>query len=178
MSIIGRPRHFHTKFKFQVEIDGLGSAAFQSCSELQVDVAKIEYYEGGVIRPYKEPGRMNVPDLTLERGVTENSDLYNWMLDTVNAATNSGLRADDFKRGAYLVQLDRDNEVLRRYQLYNLWPMSFTAGAWDNNSDELTMEKVVLAYDYFVMRENNLGGATTMSGFMNVANDILRKARG
>lgn len=175
MSIIGRPRHFHTKFKFQVEIDGFGSAAFQSCSELKVDVAKIEYYEGGVIRPYKEPGRMNVGDITLERGVTEDPDMYNWLLDTVNAATNSGLRSSDFKRGGYIVQMDRDNEILRRWQLYGMWPMSFTAGAWDNNSDELAMEQTVLAFDYFVMRENNLGGASTQSGFLQTAKKIINQ---
>jgi hypothetical protein len=48
--IVGEPKHFHTKFKFQLDIEGIGSMQFQNCSELKVEIAKIEYYEGGVIR--------------------------------------------------------------------------------------------------------------------------------
>jgi hypothetical protein len=49
MTIIGKPRSFHKKFEFAVIVDGLASAAFQKCSELSVEVAKVEYYKGGVL---------------------------------------------------------------------------------------------------------------------------------
>lgn len=160
MPIVGEPKHFHTKFKFQLDIDGVGSMQFQDCSELSVEVAKIEYYEGGVIRPYKEPGRMNVSDLTLNRAATEDLDLWYWLEDTVNASTNSGLRSTLFKRGGYIIQYDRDNTILRRWQLYGLWPTKMTVGAWDNNSDEMTIEQIVLAVDYFELRNNVLQSAT------------------
>ncbi|MGE5785101.1 MAG: phage tail protein [Myxococcales bacterium] len=53
MTIIGKPRSFHKRFKFVIEVDSLKSAAFQKCSELSVEVAKIEHYEGGVIIPMR-----------------------------------------------------------------------------------------------------------------------------
>lgn len=154
MSVIGQPRHFHTKFRFLVEIDGLGSAAFQSCSELKAEIAKIEYYEGGTIIPFKEPARMSVADLTIERAATKDTDLYNWFQVTSNAALNGGLKSPFFKRTGSVVQFDRDSRTLRRWKLVGLWPTSFTAGAWDNNSDEFTMEQVVLSYDFFQLTKN------------------------
>lgn len=167
MAITGEPKHFHTKFKFQLEI-GMDSMQFQNCSELKADIAKIEYYEGGVIVPYKEPGRMNVADLTIERACTSDSDMYRWLVDVANAASNSGLRSRKFKRDGYVIQYDRDNMVLRRWQIYGMWPTSVTVGSWDNNSDEMTMEQCVLAYDYFVLRENNKVGNAVRDNLQNL----------
>lgn len=171
---IGESRHFHTKFKFQLEIDGIGNCQFNKCSELKVDIAKIEYSEGGQLVPYKEPGRMSFSDVTIERAVTSDADLYSWLVDTANAAQNMGMISAEFKRGGFLVQYDRDNERLRTWQLYGAWPMSFTAGSWDNGADELTIESMTLAIDYFVMRENHLVSGKTK----NVINAAVRSVLG
>ena len=57
MAVIGNPRSFHKKFKFIVEIDDIGHAGFQKCSELSVEVANVQYFEGGSLIPNKSPGR-------------------------------------------------------------------------------------------------------------------------
>ena len=49
MAVYARPRIFNPKFKFQVSIDKIGSAAFQSCSELSAEFAEISYFEGGAV---------------------------------------------------------------------------------------------------------------------------------
>lgn len=154
MTVIGKPRHFHSKFRFLVEVDGLGSAGFQSCSELSAETAETEYYEGGVIIPFKEPGRMKFSDLTIERAATQDADLYNWFMATTNAALNGGLASPLFKRNGSIVQLDRDNRTLRRWQFKQAYPKKFVAGAWDNASDDFTMEQVVLSYTYFTLTRN------------------------
>ena len=68
MAVIGNPRSFHKKFKFIVEIDDIGHAGFQKCSELSVEVANVQYFEGGSLIPNKSPGRLTFADVTLERG--------------------------------------------------------------------------------------------------------------
>lgn len=150
----GSSRHFHHKYKFVLQVGGVGSIGFKSCSELKMSIAKIEYYEGGVITAFKEPGRITVEDITLERAAAYDPEVYNWVVQTAESATNFGLRTPKYKRGGWILQLDRDNTTLREWQLYGLWPTSFTGGAWDNMSDDLTMEQVTLAVDYFVLRKN------------------------
>ena len=147
--IIGTPRDFHKKFKFVVDIDGLGSAAFRSSSELSFEIAKIEHHEGGVLTADPDPGRVSFSDVTLERGASADRDLYDWALEVANVAANAGLVSPQFKRMAEIVQLDRDGTELRRWRLHRAWPTKFVAGDWDNESDENVIESITLTYHFF-----------------------------
>lgn len=156
---LGLPRSFHDKFKFVVEIDGILSAGFNKCSELSVEAAKIEYSEGGALIPNKSPGRLTYSDVTLERGATEDVDLYAWFLTVANASSfgagavpagqGAGLPDPLYKRTLDIIQQDRDGSSLRRWRVYNAWPQKFTAGDWDNDADEKVIEMVTLTYDFF-----------------------------
>jgi hypothetical protein len=48
---------------------------FQKASELSVEVANVQYFEGGSLIPNKSPGRLTFSDVTLERGATQDRDL-------------------------------------------------------------------------------------------------------
>jgi phage tail-like protein len=149
MPVIGNPRSFHKKFKFVVEIDGVGYAGFQKCSELSVEVAKVEYFEGGSLIPNKSPGRLTFADVTLERGATQDRDLFDWLQDVAITSSGLGLVDPYYKRNLDVVQQDRDGTTLRRWSLSWAWPTKFVAGEWDNESDENVIEQVTLAYDFF-----------------------------
>jgi phage tail-like protein len=149
MTIIGNPRSFHKKFKFIVEVDGLASAGFQKCSELSVEVAKVEYFEGGALIPNKSPGRLTFTDVTLERGATEDHDLFDWFQEVAETSSGLGLNDPKYKRNLDIVQQDRDGTTLRRWSLTGAWPVKFVAGEWDNESDENVIESVTLTYDFF-----------------------------
>ena len=149
MTVIGRPRSFAKKQLFVVEVDGLGSASFAKASELSLEVAKSEHWEGGRRIPYKSPARVTFADLTLERGATLDRDLYDWMLQVVNAAAGVGFVDDLYKRNVDLVQQDLDGRTLRRWSIFRAWPVKFVAGEWDNDSDDVVIESVTLTYDFF-----------------------------
>jgi phage tail-like protein len=149
MTIVGNPRSFHKRFKFVIEADGIASAAFQKCSEISVEVAKVEYHEGGSLTPNKSPGRLTFADVTLERGATMDEDLFKWFQDVAVTSSGLGLVDSDYKRNLDIVQQDRDGSTLRRWTLVGAWPVKFVAGEWDNESDENVIESVTLTYDYF-----------------------------
>lgn len=151
---VGKPRQFHEKFKFQIDIDNIGRASCQSISELKADISKIEYREGGMLIPYKEPGSLSYNDITITRAVTEDVSLYGWLGSVANAVKHTGLRTSQFKREATIVQFGRDGDTIRTWVLSGCWPVSVSVGAWDNNTYELNMESIVLAYDYFVIDKN------------------------
>jgi phage tail-like protein len=149
--LLGSPRKFYKRFAFIVEIDELSNAGFQKCSELSMEIANIEYYEGGALIPNKSPGRIKFSDVTLERGATRDRDLYDWMTQVADAAANAGLVEPRFKRNLDIVQQERDGSTLRRWSLVGAWPVKFIAGVWDNEADENVIESVTLTYDFFTL---------------------------
>jgi phage tail-like protein len=148
-TVIGKTRSFHKKYKFIVEIDSFGSSAWQKCSELSAEVAKIEQWEGGSLIPNKSPGRVTFSDVTLERGATDDQNAYDWFKQVADAVANSGGVDDTYKRNGDVVQQNRDGKTLRRWRLTNAWPTKFVAGEWDNTADENVMEMLTLTYDTF-----------------------------
>lgn len=147
--MFGTPRSFHKKFKFLLDIDDVGYAGFQKCSELSAEIAKIEYHEGGNVLAHKSPGRVTVPDITIERAATADNDLWNWFSSCISLTSQLGLKEPDLYRNGDISQLDRDGTELRRWGLTGLWPTKFVAGDWDNEADENVIEKVTLALDTF-----------------------------
>jgi len=152
MPILGSPKSFHHKFKWIAEFDLVGSAKFAKCSELSVEVAKILYWEGGSLIPNKSPGRLTFSDVTLERGATQDQDLFLWFRDVAIASTGTGLVDPHYKRSGDIIQQDRDDTELRRWNLIRAWPTKFVAGDWDNDADDVVMESVTLTYDFFELQ--------------------------
>ena len=145
----GEPLDFFVKEQFLIEIDGVRRDAWDSMSELSVETATVEVYEGGRGIPHKKPGRSTYADVTLTRGKDADRDLYDWASQVKNAVTRRGLTADDYKRQLDIVQLDLDGSEVARWTLVNAYPNKFVAGDWDSKVDEGVMESVTLSYDYF-----------------------------
>lgn len=149
MPIIGTPRKRHHRWKFVVEIAGIVSAGFQAAGPLEAESATVAISEGGSIIPHKSAGRATFAKVTLSRGATSDRDMYDWWLQTANAAANGGAVDEDLKRSFDIVQQDRDGTELRRWRIFNAFSTKFTAGDWDNESDEFVIEQVEIDYDYF-----------------------------
>ncbi len=146
---IGTPRRFFKKFKFVVEIDEVASAGFQKAGPLGVEIGEVVYREGGRLIATKDPGLVNFKDLTLERGVTNDFDLFTWLKQVVDATNNGGigLNVPEFKRNFDLVQQDRDGSTVARWRGFNAWPKDFDAGEWDNDAEENVIEVVTLSVE-------------------------------
>jgi phage tail-like protein len=148
MTNIGRPRRLDHKYSFIVEVDGFASAAFNKSSLIKWTAAKVELYEGGALYPEREAGRITVDDVTLERGTGRDRDMYDWANQVVDFVKQGGDVPQDYKRNIEVVQLARDRSEVERWTLYNAWPCEFEAGDWDNDADEVRIEKIVLCYDF------------------------------
>jgi phage tail-like protein len=163
----GNPRQFYKKYLFEVRWINPASgaeeaASFQKISELSAEVGKVEHWEGGRMRPYKEPGRVTYTDLTLERGVTSENSLYRWFQQVVTNAAQSGNPTPEFCADIQIYQLDRNGAKLRHWQVFGAWPTKFVAGEWDNTSEENVIESLTLCYDYFEMDEASAASDLTL----------------
>jgi phage tail-like protein len=94
--------------------------------------------------------------VTLERGATEDRDLFGWFQDVAITSSGLGLTDVNDKRNLDVVQQDRDGVTLRRWSLSRAWPIKFVAGEWDNESDENGIEQVTLTYDFFELVQSPL----------------------
>lgn len=149
MAIIGTPRKFFDRFSFIVDIDGVGSAAFTTATGLQAEAAVVEHSEGGVLTPFKSPGRVTFAPVVLTRGATSDIDLLNWFEEVLDAIANAGLAEPSFRRNADIVQTDRAGATLERWRLADAWPSIYTPGEWDNTADEKRIESVTLQHQGF-----------------------------
>jgi phage tail-like protein len=147
--MFGSSKPYYKKFKFVVEIDGIARAAFQKCSQLEAEIAIIEQWEGGALTADKSLGRVKFSNVTLERGATDDLDLFNWFKQAINFTANTGLKDGEVKRNFDVVQQDRDGAELRRWNVFGGLPAKFKAGEWDNTSDENVLESIELAIDGF-----------------------------
>lgn len=127
----------YKEFRFQVEIDGIASSRFLECSGLGSEVAVIEYREGGdptAVR--KLPGRASYSDITLKRGITESTDLYNWHRSLLQGVI-------DRRNGSVKLLNDEGAEVVR-WVFREAWPRKWEGPELNAMRNEVAIETFVL----------------------------------
>jgi phage tail-like protein len=146
MPVTSSPRIYRKKPFFTVEIPGIGSAQFQSCSPLKSKVAKIVHWEGGAMAPSQQPGRSTTDDVVLARGKTSDLDMYTWFKQTVDAAAM--VEEPNHEKQVHVVERSRTGKELQRWILAQAWVTEYEGGEW-GDADEVAIEKVTLAVRYF-----------------------------
>lgn len=152
MAIQGEYRELYGRFKFVVNVDGVESAGFQECSEIAINIEAMEYYEGGCLVPFKEPGLGSVDDVTLQRGMSSDEDLYDWVLDVLDVMakvpTGTSLPPPQYLRNLVIHQRRRDDVPATDFPLYWAFPTKWTGGPWNNAESGVTMEQLQIAYHH------------------------------
>lgn len=146
----GRVCNYHSAYNFRVEIPGFADAYFKTVSGLRQEVEVEEIREGGNLLPTKLPGVGNVPNVTFERGRTNDESIVDWFTEIADFANGVGADPcdDSFKRNIAVVQLNRRGEEIKRYTLINAFPVAIEHGEWDNDSTDKVIETMEVAYDF------------------------------
>jgi phage tail-like protein len=157
MPTLGNLRRYDLKYNFEVFIAGLADLAFATCSEPSCTVGEGQLWQGGSLIPIKEPTRLTFNDITLERGMSRNTDIWAWFTTQNNAAAAGGLAGSGagagypnlYKRHVQIAQKDRAGTWVERIELFNAWPKELSLGDFSNDADEFRIERLVLSYDWF-----------------------------
>jgi phage tail-like protein len=128
-------------YNFSVELDGITRAGFRECSGLDSSQNGREYREG--TDPYltvrKIPGLVTHSDLTLGRGITNDSTLWDWRQQVARGAV---VRHD------ISVTLHDDAGTIRViWNLFACWPKTWTGPSLSASGDEVAIEQLTLAYE-------------------------------
>jgi phage tail-like protein len=124
---------FHSAGDFHLEIDGISSAAFHSCSGLGATVDCLEYVEGGGgLRYFRGDRRFDA--LVLERGVVRGSELWDWFVAT------------DRRDGAVVLLGAGGREVLR-WRFVRAWPRRWEGPKFDASRTEVALERLEIVHE-------------------------------
>jgi len=141
------PRDPYRNFRFEVEVDGFTHAGFQKVSGMKHSVNVIEYREGGeneVMR--KMPGQSSFEPVTLERGVSDNSDFLDWINTIFNIDNAAGAQGDveGWRKDVTVYLKNKAGDRVKKYTLLECWPSEKTTADMDASGNDVMIETLVL----------------------------------
>lgn len=125
---------------FRVEIDGIITASFRSCSGLRVESEVFEYAEGGFNQGARKlPGPAKVSNIVLRRGLINSGELWEWW--------DSYLRGDKkvSRRSGSIIVCDDNQSELLRWNFHQAWPVKWEGPDLDGRSAEGALETLEIA---------------------------------
>jgi len=141
-----------------VEINGEVIAEFTEVSGLEAEVDVFEYEEGGNnLYVYKLPGRVKYPNVTLKRGITDTTDLWDWFYSIMNrtggSKTPTEPRIDPIERkNITLILYDSSGTVRREWELINAYPVKWTGPSFKADENAITIEAIELVHQGWTMK--------------------------
>jgi phage tail-like protein len=128
-------------FNFLVEIDGISVAAFCEVGGLASETAVIEYRNGSdranTVR--KLPGLTKYANIVLKRGVTQDTQLWQW-----RKAIEQG--TPDRRSGA-IVLLDDERNAVRRWRFSEGWITKFEGPDLNAKGNDVAIETIEIAHE-------------------------------
>ena len=130
---------------YQVEIDGISLGQFQEVSGLTIERQVIEHratLPGGMEVIKKVGGPIKYGDITLKKGMTPDTALYDWMMEVVNGIF------DTSRRNGSIVQYDTQYQEVNRWNFRNGWPSKWESPSLKANATEIAVESVTLTVEH------------------------------
>src|SRR5262245_55768268 len=133
---------YYRVFQYLVEIDKVANARFQEVGGLDATIDTVEYREGGdLLGTRKFPGQTKHSNLSLKRGYTDDSQLYTWFEDVMTG------RTEKIRRNISVIQIDMAGKEVFRWNLYNAFPVKYTAPSFNAKGNDLSIETLEVAYE-------------------------------
>jgi len=139
-------------FNFRVTITGKKNFAkfgFTRVTGLKATTDVVEYRDGNdlSITPRKSAGLVKYDPVTLERGMSEDTDMMDWL--QLNARTNGSGASNDSQMlcTVKIELLDRDRAVVKTWELLDAWIADYEIGELDASSSAVLIERMVINYN-------------------------------
>jgi phage tail-like protein len=131
----------YKQFKFRVKWDGRYVAGVSKVSALKRTTEVVEHREGGdPSSSRKSPGRTQFDAVTLERGVTQDTDFEAWANKVwkLGAGLGAEVSLADFRKDIVIELLNEAGQVVHAYKVYRCWPSDYVALS-DLDADEASV---------------------------------------
>jgi phage tail-like protein len=126
------PRRFdpYKNFKFRVKWDGRYVAGVSKVSALKRSTEVVEHREGGdPSTGRKSPGCTKFEAVTLERGVTHDTEFEKWANKVWNFGSGLGAEVSlqDFRKDIILEFYNEAGQLAIAYKVFRCWALEFQA---------------------------------------------------
>lgn len=141
----------YKNFKFRVLMDNKVVMGVSKVGTLKRSTEVVSHRDGGNnSHDVKSPGRSSYEGITLERGITHDSEFEAWAETVHGYDTDSTMDLVNYKRDLTLEFLNERGQVAKRYFLYGCWPSEYTAlPDLDANANAVAIESLKLELEGF-----------------------------
>lgn len=120
----------YKNFKFRVKWDGRYVAGISKVSALKRTTEVVDHREGGdpsIVR--KSPGQSKYEPVTLERGVTHDTEFEKWANKVWNFGSGLGAEVSlkDFRKDLIIEFYNEAGQLAIAYKVYRCWVSEFQA---------------------------------------------------
>lgn len=136
----------YRNFNFRVTITGaktFAKAGFQKVTGLKVKTDVVEYRDGddSQLSPHKMAGLVKTDPITLERGQSEDVDIWDWIVQQVRSN-------DDGHKCTIVVEvLDRARNGVIKYEYRECWVSDYESGDLDAQGNAILIDRMVIQHE-------------------------------
>jgi phage tail-like protein len=138
----------YKNFKFRVKWDGRYVAGVSKVGALKRSIEVVEHREGGdPSTARKSPGRVKFEAITLERGVTHDSEFEKWANKVWNFGSGLGAEVSlkDFRKDIIIEVYNEAGQLALAYKVFRCWVSEFQAQAdLDANANAVLIQSIKL----------------------------------
>ena len=159
---VGHELNYVTTNRFYVEIDSTIAASFSGCSGLGATIQKEVTHEGGVNDQQRiHFGHVEYSDVTLKRGLSDNTGFWIWINETFGEQASS-------RRNVNILVFNQAGETMMSWTLIGAVPVAWKAPELQADGNAVGIEELTLAYEGLELGKEKGGGNSTTrmkSGF-------------
>lgn len=138
----------YKNFKFRVRWDGRYVAGVSKVGALKRSTELVEHREGGdPSTSRKSPGRTKFEAISLERGVTHDTEFEKWANKVWNYGSGLGMEVSlkDFRKDIIIEIYNEAGQLALAYKVYRCWVSEFQAAAdLDANANAVLIQSIKL----------------------------------
>jgi phage tail-like protein len=138
----------YKNFKFRVKWDGRYVAGVSKVGALKRTTEPVKHREGGdPSTSRKSPGRTEYEAITLERGVTHDTEFERWANKVWNFGAGPGVETSlrDFRKDVLIDVFNEAGQKVLSYKVYRCWVSEYTAlPDLDANANAVAIQSIKL----------------------------------
>jgi len=148
--LVAKPNRFdpYKNFKFRVKWDGRYVAGISKVGSLKRTTELVEHREGGdPSTSRKSPGRTKYDAITLERGVTQDTEFERWANKVWDFGAGPGVESSlaDFRKDVIIDVFNEAGQKVISYKVYRCWVSEYQAlPDLDANANAIAIQHIKL----------------------------------